>query len=103
MRAEIFTSLLYNMVLLLGLAVVYDAIPLRPAANRRGASILSGLLIGLIGVTVMLNPWHLAPGIFYDTRSILLSVAGLFFGFIPTAIAAIMTLSLIHTPSPRDS
>jgi len=39
----------------------------------------------------MLNPWQFAPGIVFDTRSIVLSLAGLFFGLIPTAIAAVMT------------
>jgi PAS domain S-box-containing protein len=53
--------------------------------------ILAGLVIGGIGILLMLTPWTYVPGIVFDTRSILLSVAGLFFGFIPTSIAIILT------------
>ncbi|HSL75311.1 MAG TPA: LytS/YhcK type 5TM receptor domain-containing protein [Candidatus Limnocylindrales bacterium] len=48
---------------------------------------ISGLLLGVIGVSIMLSPWHFASGIFFDTRTVLLVIAGLFFGPIPTAIA----------------
>ncbi|MBC7086560.1 MAG: PAS domain S-box protein [Methanomethylovorans sp.] len=56
-------------------------------------SIATGVIIGIIGITLMLNPWELYPGLFYDTRSILLSIAGLFFGFIPAIIGAFIASS----------
>ena len=39
----------------------------------------------------MMNPWEFLPGIIFDTRSILLSVCGLFFGTVPTIIATTFT------------
>lgn len=85
-------ALLYNGTLLLSLALVYElfVIPLsdRPTFWQR---LLLGLGVGMLGIGVMLTPWRYAPGIVFDTRSVLLSVSGLFFGVIPTLIAALMT------------
>ncbi len=39
----------------------------------------------------MLTPWVLVTGIIFDTRSILIGVAGLFFGTVPTLIAIAVT------------
>ena len=39
----------------------------------------------------MFTPWILIPGINFDTRSIMLSVSGLFFGPIPTITAMVIT------------
>src|SRR5690606_23472717 len=47
--------------------------------------------LGLIGITLMTIPWKFAPGIIFDTRSILLSISGLFFGLVPTIIAVLST------------
>jgi PAS domain S-box-containing protein len=52
---------------------------------------LSGLLVGLIGIAIMMSPFQFSPGIIFDTRSVLLGVCGLFFGFIPTLIAVLLT------------
>jgi PAS domain S-box-containing protein len=53
--------------------------------------LISGLVIGSIGIVLMLTPWRFIPGIVFDTRSILLSVSGLFFGFVPTVVAMLIT------------
>ncbi len=52
-----------------------------------GWQLLSGIALGLISVGLMMNPWQLSPGIFFDTRSILMSVGGLFLGFFPMILA----------------
>ncbi|MGI2037985.1 LytS/YhcK type 5TM receptor domain-containing protein [Shewanella frigidimarina] len=88
-----FFSLMSNTVLLLALVVIYDAIKLQKIAHKKYGNILSGIFIGMIAICVMNNPWELRPGIFFDTRWILLSLSGLFFGFIPTLIAAILAAS----------
>ncbi|QDE30009.1 EAL domain-containing protein [Shewanella polaris] len=85
-----FFSLMSNAVLLLALVVIYDAITLQKIAPKQYRNILSGLFIGVIAISVMNYPWELRPGIYFDTRWILLSLSGLFFGFIPTLIAAIL-------------
>ena len=87
-------SLLNNAVLLLALGVIYDSIGLQNFGNSRKKEILSGIFIGTIGITLMLNPWVLEPGVHFDTRWILISLCALFFGFVPTSIAVAMTVSL---------
>ncbi len=87
-------SLLNNAVLLLALGVIYDNIGLQNIKRHWTREILTGLFIGSIGVTVMLNPWELQPGVHFDTRWVLISLCALFFGIIPTTIAVVMTISL---------
>jgi signal transduction histidine kinase len=78
--------LVNNAALLLAVAVIFDAVLLRVTFDRtRFQQAISGLALGVIGVSLMLTPWQFAPGIFFDTRTVLLNVTGLFFGAIPTA------------------
>ncbi|GGI71148.1 EAL domain-containing protein [Shewanella gelidii] len=86
-----FLSLLNNAVLLVALGVIYDSIGLRNIGNTHLRNIASGLFIGMIGISVMSHPWELHPGVLFDTRWVLLSLSGLFFGLIPTAIAIVIT------------
>lgn len=80
--------LVQNAALLLAVAVVFDAVLLRVTIDRtRLQQAISGLVLGVIGISVMLTPWQFAPGIFFDTRTVLLNIVGLFFGPIPTAAA----------------
>ncbi|MCX5830668.1 MAG: PAS domain S-box protein [Deltaproteobacteria bacterium] len=87
-----FLGLVQNATFLLAVAFLFDV-----AASqwRVGQSsfwkALVGLALGAIGITVMLTPWAFGPGIVFDTRSILLGISGLFFGFFPTTIAMAMT------------
>jgi signal transduction histidine kinase len=80
--------LVQNAALLLAVAVVFDAASSRMTIDRtRLQQGIVGLLLGVIGMSIMLTPWQFAPGIFFDTRTVLLSIAGLFFGAIPTVVA----------------
>lgn len=49
------------------------------------------MLIGLAGVAIMTMTVRFSTGISFDTRSILISLSGAFFGFIPTVIAVVIT------------
>ncbi len=91
MSSEALTGLINNTALLLALAVLYDTFFLTPQAYTRRMQVVAGCFIGVIGIAVMLSPWTLTEGLIFDTRSILLSTAGLFFGLIPAVIAALMT------------
>ena len=87
--------LIYNGALLLALVFVFDiAVTSLSGEMTRRRQVLVGSAIGLIGVLVMLTPWQYAPGIVFDTRSVLLSLSGLFFGFLPTVVAMTMTALL---------
>ncbi|MEA5088848.1 PAS domain S-box protein [Solidesulfovibrio sp.] len=91
----VFLGLVNNAALLVALAFVYDSLTRaeigRPSWQKRA---LAGLCLGGMAMAVMLNPWDLRPGLFFDTRSILLGVAGLFFGVLPTVVAMAMAASL---------
>ncbi|MCX8062468.1 MAG: GAF domain-containing protein, partial [Anaerolineales bacterium] len=41
-------------------------------------------------IAIMLNPWRFAHGVIFDTRSVLLSLSGLYFGLLPTLVATTM-------------
>lgn len=92
-----FLGLVQNAALLLSLVLVFDVFALR---WRTGQDVLAryrvlvGLIIGVIGIVVMKTPWVLIPGLVFDTRSVLLSMTGLFFGVVPTLIAMAITAAL---------
>ena len=83
-----YLGLIHNAALLLALAFFFDWVALRWRTKRAGAwQIPVGLVIGGIGIILMLTPWVFVPGVIFDTRSVLLSISGLFFGAVPTLIA----------------
>ncbi|MCW8331535.1 EAL domain-containing protein [Photobacterium sp. SDRW27] len=88
-------ALTHNAALLLAMIFIYDM------AASRGHNLFTplraaftGFALGLIGIIIMLTPWQYAPGIIFDTRSVLLGISGLFFGAVPTIIAMAMTATL---------
>ncbi|NDY74338.1 LytS/YhcK type 5TM receptor domain-containing protein [Desulfobacter hydrogenophilus] len=92
MTISTFIGLINNAALLVSLVLIYDLVVLRqPGEKVSSSQILIGLILGLIGLAIMKNPWEFLPGIIFDTRSILLSVCGLFFGMVPTVTATILT------------
>ena len=90
MERDVLIALFNNAALLLVLSVIYEAAYYLPSRYRHLQPYLSGVLIALICSAVMVMPFTLKSGIIFDTRSILLSVTALIFGFIPTAIAAVV-------------
>jgi PAS domain S-box-containing protein len=85
-----FSGLLNNAALMLILCVIYDTFNIHAISKKYVREGITGLIVGLIALTVMLNPWVIQPGVFFDTRWVLLSLCGLFFGFTPTVIAMII-------------
>ena len=95
MTEAAFLPLIQNAAFLLGMAVIYDVATARWTVRQgRFGPLLIGLLLGTIGIAIMLTPWTLTPGIAFDTRSVLLAVAGLAFGTVPTLVAVAMTTAL---------
>jgi len=92
MTESSFLALVYNATLLLTMAFIFDVVVVdspRLLTLPRQAAL--GLILGAIGIAVMLTPWAFAPGIVFDTRSVLLAIAGLFFGALPAIVAMAMT------------
>jgi signal transduction histidine kinase len=77
---------------LLALGVLYETLGHRPRGEKPTLQQgLTGVVLGAIGIAVMLTPWEFTPGVVFDTRSVLLSVSGLFLGTVPTLVAVLMT------------
>jgi len=95
MDFSILVGLVNNAGLLLSMGILYE-ITILPRWHTRtvGRQLLFGIVLGGIGLGVMLNPVSFQTGVVFDTRSVLLSISGLFFGAIPTAIAMLFTAIL---------
>jgi PAS domain S-box-containing protein len=87
MNLASFLELAQNAALLLALALIFE---LAAARRQRAVSTLSGIVagiaLGLIGIVIMCTPWFLEPGIRFDMRTVLVSLSGLFFGWLPSVI-----------------
>ena len=92
MNISTIIGLVNNAALLLALGVLYDTLGYRTRGGKPTIQqAVTGVILGAIGIAVMLNPWEFTPGVVFDTRSVLLSVSGLFFGTLPTLLATLMT------------
>ncbi|MDD4309580.1 MAG: PAS domain S-box protein [Candidatus Cloacimonetes bacterium] len=92
MNQGIFHGLVYNAALLLALGIIFEAIATNTYRKIWLSRVITGFSFGAAVLAIMLNPWVLRPGILIDTRTVLLSVTGLFFGVIPTFIAAAIAI-----------
>jgi PAS domain S-box-containing protein len=87
-----FYELINNVVLLIALSLISEVNYIFPKKLGKCKPVINGLLIGLIGIAIMTLPFRLSSGIFFDTRTILIGVAALMFGGVPTLIAVASTL-----------
>ena len=95
MQGSIFIALLQNIAVLLAFSMVYENFWIKNEDSKSLlAKGLTGLIIGGIGILLIYTRWIYIPGIGFDTRSVLLSVTGLFFGGIPTMIAIAITAGM---------
>jgi PAS domain S-box-containing protein len=92
MKDSIILALLQNTSILLAFAMLYENIWIKDNQER---SLLTKIVIGFvlsgIGVVIIFSTWEWVPGIVFDTRSVMISIAGLFFGTIPTVILIVVT------------
>lgn len=92
MKESILLGLIQNIAILLTFSMLYDYFWSRNENHKNiYLKIGSGGILGGIGIILILTPWHFVPGIFFDTRSVMLSISGLFFGPLPTITAMIIT------------
>lgn len=92
MSDSIIVGLLQNGAVLLALGLVYDYIWNKDKENKTLLGmIITGLLIGFIGTILMMMPYKISTGAIIDSRTVLLTISGFFFGSIPTIIAILIT------------
>lgn len=89
-----FPALIQNAALLLAMAFAYDLITNRYRLQKPGllVQLSVGVGLGVLCIIIMLSSWRYVTGIVFDTRSVLLGVAGLFFGVVPVAVAMAMAV-----------
>ncbi len=90
MTLELLETFAKNAILLLAAGVLWDLLPLRPRRASGSRQVLVGAMLGGVAIAVMSIPWQLEPGVQFDARTVLLSLAGLFFGTLPTVVAAVV-------------
>jgi len=83
-----FINIARNIAILLALCMGYTMIFRNKDRRSLSGRILAGVVFGTASVIGMLTPVTFAPGIIFDGRSILISIAGLFAGGLPALIAA---------------
>lgn len=90
MSSELIKNLLYNTALLLSISIVYNLFFIRFDSRKKWLEAILGIFLGGVGMLLMINTVSFSNGIIFDTRSILISVSGLFLGYIPTIIATLL-------------
>lgn len=83
-------DLINNVTLLFALALLYQVSNFRVLGEGIIKKIFIGLLIGGFCLLIMMNTYTIDTGLFYDTRSVLISVTGAFFGPTVTIIASVI-------------
>ena len=92
MKNSIIIELIQNAAVLLAFAMLYENFWVKNENSKSiGAKIIMGFILSGIGVVLMFTPWTWTPGMIFDTRSVMISIAGLFFGTIPTIITMTIT------------
>lgn len=96
-----FIQLIYNFALLIALSVLSGVVDQFVPRPKFYGKILQGLLFGGAALIGMLYPLKLAEGLIFDGRSIVISLATLFFGPVTGIISAIpAALYRIHIGGP---
>ncbi|RUT79303.1 PAS domain S-box protein [Ancylomarina longa] len=92
MDISILLSLIQNTAILICFSILYEYLWIKKKNSiSLKNKICSGLIIGGIGIVLMISGIKTAPGFVFDTRSVILSISGLFFGAIPTLVAMLVT------------
>jgi len=85
-----YLDLIKNASLLIALANIYSLLARTNLDGRRWKKMLMGVLFGAGAIVGMLIPFGYAPGVFYDGRSIILTLAGLFGGGTTAAVSILI-------------
>ncbi len=85
-------ELIYNLAVLVALCTLSGFIDTKFDRSTTTGKILQGLLFSLVAIIGMMYPFKLSDGIIFDGRSIVISLATLFFGPVTGIIAAISAI-----------
>lgn len=88
----IFSGLVNNITLIIALSIFYSFIIRRWKYSSWISQGISGFLFGAVAVVGMMNPVIISPGLIFDGRSIIISIAGFIGGWVTALIAALMAI-----------
>jgi PAS domain S-box-containing protein len=88
-----YVELIQNASLILALTSLYGLIARLNKFGESWSKVLTGLLFGCVAMVGMQLPFHYTPGVIYDGRSIILSMAGLFGGGTVAVVSAILAVA----------
>lgn len=91
---EIYVSLFTNIILLFSLGSIYILLPFGKSRKGLFFKLIIGFVSGLIGLIIMSTQFYITEGFLLDTRSILVTLVGGFFGAIPLMVTFTMTAAL---------
>lgn len=91
MIIDVMVTLIINLLLLLSMSFIQQMIP--SFKNKYLKRIILGIYTGLVGIVLMTVTFEFYEGMIFDTRSILISSTGIFFGVIPTALTWLSLVS----------
>ena len=92
MSLDIFASFLYNILMLMSIAVVYYVFKNDSFFHPKVRKVLMGFMVSFVMAFIMWNSYLLSDGIMFDSRAVLLSISGMFFGLIPTVMGMITAI-----------
>jgi len=87
-----YISLILNASLILALITLYSLVLRISTVRKIQGQVLSGLVFGLTAVAAMSVAFRYGSGVIYDGRSIIISLAGLYGGLWPAAIASLVSI-----------
>jgi LytS/YehU family sensor histidine kinase len=92
MDTSLLLGMINNVALLLVLGIILDFTGSMHRFNKPFLQkLVSGTLVGVLGIAVILTPWDLRLGFVLNSRTIFFAIAGLFFGPIPLVAAVLMS------------
>ncbi len=89
MDYKIFIDFIYNVSLILGASVIYMLIPKKHFEPGGIERYIYGVIVSIIGIIIMSNPYVVSPGIQFDARSLIVACSAMFLGIIPATIVTI--------------
>lgn len=85
-------ELIYNLSILVAISVISGFVDNRWKRSTLAGAIFQGILFGGAAIIGMFRPFVLSPGLFFDGRSVMLSLCAFFFGPVSAAVACLMTI-----------
>ncbi len=90
---QIALNLLLNTSLLVSICIIFNLYYQKNQHKKLLYKITGGVVLGVAGIAIMSVSLRLPNDVIFDTRSILVSISGLFYGALPTSIAALMIIA----------